>query len=38
MILGTGGICLWAYLRSMEKHKSIPLRDPRILESINAHE
>jgi len=38
MILGAGGICVWAYLRSMKKNQPIPLRDPRILESINAHE
>ena len=38
MILGAGGICAWAYLRSMKKAQLIPIRDPRILESINAHE
>ena len=36
--IGTGGICVWAFLKSAGKAKAIPIRDPRILESINAHE
>ena len=36
--VGTGGICAWAFLKSAGKAKAIPIRDPRILESINAYE
>lgn len=36
--IGMGGICIWAFLRSARSVAPIPLRDPRINESINAHE
>lgn len=38
MVIGAGGICVWSYLKSLNKAQIIPVRDPRILESINAHE
>lgn len=37
-LIGIGGICIWAFLRSTRSTAPIPLRDPRINESINAHE
>lgn len=36
--VGVGGICLWAYLRSFATAKLIPIRDPRIEESLVHHE
>lgn len=36
--IGVGGICIWAYLRSFPTAKLIPIRDPRILESLTHHE
>jgi hypothetical protein len=33
-----GGACVWMYLRSFNSTKLIPIRDPRILESVNHHE
>lgn len=36
-IIGVGGICIWAYLRSAAKTEIIPIRDPHIAESINYH-
>lgn len=36
-IIGVGGICIWAYLRSSAKTEIIPIHDPRIGESINHH-
>jgi hypothetical protein len=36
--LGIGCICFWAFMVSSRSAKPIPIRDPRILESINAHE
>lgn len=38
IIVGLGGLLLWSFLRSAEKESPIPLRDPRILESLNHHE
>ncbi len=35
---GVGGICVWAYLRSFPGAKLIPIRDPRIIESLTHHE
>ena len=35
--LGTGGICVWAFLKSSAAQKAIPIRDPRIAESLNCH-
>lgn len=35
-LVGVGGIVIWATLRSIRRHKAIPIRDPRILESIHA--
>jgi hypothetical protein len=37
-LVGIGGICAWAYLRSLGKTEVIPVNDPRILESVNYHE
>ncbi len=33
-VVGVGGICVWAYLRSFATTKIIPIRDPRIVESL----
>lgn len=37
-IVGIGGVCLWAYLRSIPTTKLIPIRDPRLIESLTYHE
>ena len=37
-LAGVGGICVWAYLRSFATTKLIPIRDPRIGESLTHHE
>jgi hypothetical protein len=37
-VVGVGGICVWAYLRSFPTTKLIPIRDPRIVESLTHHE
>jgi len=37
-ILGFGGIVIALFLRGAAKHETIPVHDPRILESINYHE
>jgi hypothetical protein len=37
-VIGVGGICVWAYLRSFPTTKLIPIRDPRIGESLTHHE
>jgi hypothetical protein len=37
-VVGVGGICVWAYLRSFPTTKLIPIRDPRILESLTHHD
>jgi len=37
-VIGVGGICIWAYLRSFPTQKLIPIRDPRIGESLTYHE
>ena len=37
-VIGVGGICVWAYLRSFAQTKIIPIRDPRIVESLTHHE
>jgi hypothetical protein len=36
-LAGVGGICVWAFLRSLTTQSFIPVRDPRILESVNHH-
>ena len=36
--VGVGGICVWAYLRSFAATKLIPIRDPRIAESLVHHD
>ncbi len=36
--VGIGAICVWAYLVSARRERAIPIRDPRIVESINCHE
>ncbi len=37
-LLGFGGIVIAVFLRSASRHETIPVHDPRILESINYHE
>jgi hypothetical protein len=37
-LAGVGGICVWTYLRSFPTAKLIPIRDPRIIESLTHHE
>ena len=37
-VVGVGGVCAWAYLRSFPTAKLIPIRDPRIGESLTHHE
>jgi hypothetical protein len=37
-VIGIGGVCVWAYLRSFSKTKLIPIRDPRISECLTYHE
>ncbi|MFI5380253.1 MAG: hypothetical protein ACHRHE_13220 [Tepidisphaerales bacterium] len=37
-VIGVGGICVWAYLRSFPTAKLIPIRDPRIGECLTHHE
>jgi hypothetical protein len=37
-VVGIGGIVIWAYLRSFVTTKLIPIRDPRIGESLTHHE
>jgi len=37
-VVGVGGICAWAYLRSFATARIIPVRDPRIVESLTHHE
>ena len=37
-LVGVGGICVWAYLRSFPTTKLIPIRDPRIVECLTHHE
>jgi hypothetical protein len=37
-VVGVGGVCIWSYLRSFPTTKLIPIRDPRIVESLTHHE
>ena len=37
-VIGVGGICVWSYLKSFATAKLIPIRDPRIVESLTHHE
>ncbi|MGC4073197.1 MAG: hypothetical protein QM760_11905 [Nibricoccus sp.] len=37
-VIGVGGVCVWAYLRSFPKQKLVPIRDPRITECLTHHE
>ncbi len=37
-VIGVGGICIWSYLKSFGTTKLIPIRDPRIVESLTHHE
>ncbi|MBM3851846.1 MAG: hypothetical protein FJ399_01680 [Verrucomicrobia bacterium] len=37
-VVGAGGVCVWAYLRSFPTARLIPIRDPRIGESLTHHE
>lgn len=37
-VVGVGGVCVWAYMKSLATTKLIPIRDPRIVESLTHHE
>ncbi|MDP1579272.1 MAG: hypothetical protein Q8M02_03275 [Candidatus Didemnitutus sp.] len=37
-VIGIGGVFIWSYLRSFPHTKLIPIRDPRIGESLTHHE
>ncbi len=37
-VVGVGGVCAWAYLRSFATARLIPIRDPRIVEALTHHE
>ncbi len=37
-VVGVGGVCVWAYLKSFPTTKLIPIRDPRITECLTHHE
>ena len=37
-VVGVGGICVCSYLKSFPTTKIIPIRDPRIVESLTHHE
>jgi hypothetical protein len=37
-VIGVGGVCVWSFLRSVPTAKLIPIRDPRIGESLTHHE
>ena len=37
-LIGVGGLCAWAFLRSQAKQEVIPLHDPRVEESLKYHE
>jgi hypothetical protein len=37
-VVGIGGVCIWSYLRSLPTTKLIPIRDPRIVESLTHHD
>lgn len=37
-LLAVGGICGWAFFRSFGRARCIPIRDPRIIESLHIHE
>jgi len=38
LFLGVGAIVIWSFLKSAARERPIPIRDPRIGESINCHE
>jgi hypothetical protein len=37
-LVGVGGVCIWAYLKSFTTTKLIPIRDPRIGECLTHHD
>lgn len=37
-IASVGALCLWAFLSSFVRTRCIPIRDPRIVESLQSHE
>ncbi|MSU24767.1 MAG: hypothetical protein EXS32_13210 [Opitutus sp.] len=37
-VIGIGGVCAWSYLKSFPTTKLIPIRDPRVVESLTHHE
>lgn len=36
--IGIGGLCVWSFLRSMQQTFLVPIRDPRIKESLHAQQ
>jgi len=38
VLVGVGGIVLWAYMKSLAREEAIPVHDPRIEESVHHHE
>lgn len=36
-VVGAACICIWSFLRSVHRYRSIPIRDPRIQESLHYH-
>lgn len=37
-LVGIGGICVWAFLKSQRSTKVIPIHDPKILDSLEGHD
>jgi len=37
-LVGVGGVCVWAYLKSFPTTKLFPIRDPRVKECLTYHE
>jgi len=37
-LVGIGGVCFWAFFKSYATQRCIPVRDPRIVESLHLHE
>jgi hypothetical protein len=37
-LLGVGALCFWQFFRSFARTRCIPIRDPRIVESLQLHE
>jgi len=37
-LVGIGALCFWSFFRSFARTRCIPIRDPRIVESLHCHE